>query len=251
MFVSTDGRYAVIQQGMNVEARLARRYHWLGPATGDPTLEPHAGIVSGRLEDAVLDLTSRRSEEARRALLDLAREPPRKVLAALGEAYRILRGLQPITQWTGGGEGAAKLDGKALRFYLRHYRPQPRPPRHLEPKLRLLYEASPRTVRELVELEGVGPAVIRSLALVAELVYGAEASHDDPATLDPFRYAYVVGGKDGVPFRFRPDLAERVVEFLEEAVRRARLGDREKLEALRRLRSLLAAPNHSSRPSSR
>ena len=236
VFVAEDGTWTVIQQGMNVEARLARRYHWLGPRSGEASLEPHTGVVSARREETVLDLTSRRSVEARKTILDLAREPPRKTLSLVYEAYRLLKGVKPITAWIPGAAGEERrLPERVVRFY----RPQPRPPMHIARVLERLYETQPRTVDEMVLVREVGPAVVRSLALVAELVYGVEASHDDPAVTDPFRYSFVVGGKDGVPFPFNRRLAEKVIEFLEEAVRRARLGDREKLAVLRRLRSLL------------
>ncbi len=234
--VAETGEWTVVQQGMNTEARLARRYHLQGPRSGDLTLEPHTGIATARREEAVLDLTSRTSLEARKTILDLARQSPRKTLREVYEAQRLLLGVPPITVWTG-QTARLRLEPKALLFY----RPQPKPPRHIGEALRRIYEANPRSIRELVLVEGVGPAVLRSLALVAELVYGATASHEDPADtpIDPFRYAYVVGGKDGVPFPFNPRLAREVIEFLEDAIQKARLGDREKLRALRRLRSLL------------
>ena len=235
VFASRDGVWVVIQQGMNSGARMARRYHWLGPLKPEPTLEPHEAIVSTRTERTVLDLTSRVSVRARKTIVDLARENPRKTLREIYEAYRVLRGLRPLTYWLKGGSEAAEPPRKVVEFYT----PQPHPPRHIGKVLEKLFNAQPKTVEELIEVAGVGPATIRSLALVAELVYGVEASHDDPAVTDPFKYAYVVGGKDGVPFAFNPKLAEEVARFLEEAVERARLGDRFKLRLLRSLKKLL------------
>ncbi|HIP85334.1 MAG TPA: DUF763 domain-containing protein [Pyrodictium sp.] len=238
LIMSEDGLWAIVQQGMNVEVKLARRYHWLGPRTS--TVEPHSGIASVRREQAVLDLTSKRSIGARNVILDLVRQEPRKTVKEVFEAYRLLKGIIPITSWlTGEKSDHAKRD-----VIVKVYKPQARPPRHLEPILRKLYEISPRNIEELLLVEGVGPAVLRSLALVSELIYGAEVSHKDPVTspLDPFRYAYIVGGKDGVPFKFDPKLAEQVVKFLEDVIERARIGDRERLHVLRRLRRLLAPP---------
>jgi hypothetical protein len=78
--------------------------------------------------------------------------------------------------------------------------------------------------------EGVGPKTVRALALVSEVVYGAPASYRDPA-----RYSYAHGGKDGHPFPVDRDTYDRTVEALKRAVERARLGQRETLDALRRL----------------
>lgn len=238
LIMSEDGLWAIVQQGMNLEVKLARRYHWLGPKA--TTLEPHSGIASARREQVVLDLTSKRSIGARSVILDLVRQEPRKTVREVLEAYRLLKGIIPITSWLNRGRSS----NVKREVVVRVYKPQAKPPRHLEPVLRKLYEVSPRNMEELLLVEGVGPAVLRSLALVSELIYGAEISHDDPATapLDPFRYAYIVGGKDGVPFKFDPKLAKQVVEFLEDVIGRARIGDRERLHALRRLRRLLAPP---------
>ncbi len=234
--VAENGEWSIIQQGMNTKAKLARRYHWSSPLPVEPTLEPHKAIASSRREDVVLDLTSKRSREARKTIIDIVRQDPRKSLREVYEAHRILRGLKPITHWLG------KEDkDQPVQVITRFYKPQAKPPRNIGKVLSTIHELQPRSMEELLSLEGVGPAVIRSLSLVAELIYGSEASHSDPANtpLDPFRYAYVVGGKDGIPFVYNPELARRVIEFLEDVVKEARLGEREKAKILQRLRGLL------------
>jgi hypothetical protein len=79
-------------------------------------------------------------------------------------------------------------------------------------------------------MEGVGAKTIRALALVSELVYGAKASVRDPA-----RFSFAHGGKDGHPYPVDRSTYDRSIEALRAAVERAKLGRREKLEALRRL----------------
>jgi len=244
--VASEHKWAVIQQGMNPEERMARRYHWVPPLPGDPTLEPHSAIASSRREQLIaLDMTSRLSQEARRLILDLARENPRRVAEEAARAWRMLRGDVGLDAWLrprspGDLPRGSRESLERRQLLVKLYRPQPVPPRRLEPVLRRLYDASPSSLEELLLVEGVGPAVVRSLALVAELIYGAPVSHQDPADtpLDPFRYAYIVGGKDGVPFPFRKDYAEAVIGFLEEVVAEARLGEKERRQALRRLRRL-------------
>jgi hypothetical protein len=79
-------------------------------------------------------------------------------------------------------------------------------------------------------MAGVGAKSIRALALVSELVYGAKASLRDPA-----RFSFAHGGKDGHPYPVDRETYDRTIEALRAAVERARLGQREKLDALRRL----------------
>src|SRR5205814_2976846 len=90
---------------------------------------------------------------------------------------------------------------------------------------------------------GVGPATVRSLALLAELIYDAPASHRDPAaTLPPVLnerkwadYSYAHGGKDGHPFPVDRETYDKSIAVLTDAVRKARIGNTEKTQALKRL----------------
>jgi hypothetical protein len=233
VIVSEDGYWAVIQQGMNIEAKMARRYHWIEPLPAIPTLEPHKAIAAGRKEVFVIDLTSRVSLEARKAIVDLAKESPRKILDLLRQAYLAAKGIKPLTVWLRGEDYKPNI-------LLKYYRPQLKPPRNLEDTLMKIREISPRTIEELIMVRGVGPAVVRSLALVAELIYGVPVDHKDRANspIDPFRYAFIVGGKDGVPFPFRVDYARKVLEFLESVLEQARLDEKHKQRALERVRRL-------------
>nr|WP_244403853.1 DUF763 domain-containing protein [Pyrolobus fumarii] len=237
VIVAEDGSWTIVQQGMSLEERVARRYHVSHRVVheGVETLEPHTGVVSRLRRSAVLDLTSRASLEARRVIVDVAREKPERVLRLLREAIAVARGVVPLTSFSGGKRPSQTV--------IRYYRPlKPPDPRRIEPVLRRVYELQPDTIEALVSIRGVGPATIRALALIAELVYGSEASHEDPAVTDPLRYAFAVGGKDGYPYPFDAKTAEEAAAVLEEAVAKARIGDREKLEAIRKLRRLLRPP---------
>ncbi len=48
-------------------------------------------------------------------------------------------------------------------------------------------------------------------------------------------YAYAHGGKDGTPFPVDRDTYDRNIALLTDAVRKARVGQNEKMNALRRL----------------
>jgi hypothetical protein len=107
------------------------------------------------------------------------------------------------------------------------------------------HEEHPEDFQSLLGTRGVGPATIRSLALLAEVIFDAPASHRDPAA--PVAemgerqgrrwadYSYAHGGKDGTPFPVDRATYDRNIAILTDAVRRARLGENEKFHALRRL----------------
>ena len=237
VIVSVDGEWAIVQQGMNTGSRLARRYHWLRPLPREPSLEPHSAIAASRKEDGILlDLTSRKSIEARKAIPEIAASTsPSRLAAEIRSLYRLLRGDSPLTLWL--RSGGRHPGGQSV---IRYYRPQLRPPRDLEKRLLAIYEAKPGSIEELALLAGVGPSTVASIALVAELVYGVPVSHEDPAghPIDPFRYAYIVGGKDGVPYPFRVDHARAVIAFLEDVLREARLDEKSRRRALARIKRL-------------
>jgi hypothetical protein len=79
-------------------------------------------------------------------------------------------------------------------------------------------------------MEGVGPKTIRALTLISELVWGVPPSFQDPA-----RYSFAHGGKDGIPYPVDRKTYDRTTDILARAVRKAKLGNREEMEALRRL----------------
>jgi len=97
--------------------------------------------------------------------------------------------------------------------------------------LRQVYEFQPRNYEELLSFKGVGPATVRGLALVAELVYGEKPSWDDPV-----KYSFSYGGKDGVPFPVNRRAMDESIQLLRQTVQAARIGDKEKTGSLMRLR---------------
>ena len=201
-----DGRWTVVQQGMNETNHYARRYHWLGEAVTDFVCEPHAAVCADVRGEA-LNLVARESEGARAAIPQVvAREKPEKLVAEL-----------------------------------KHVQTLDLPPRHhllaadihpdrLSKILLSTYERQPGDFESLLALEGVGPQTIRALTLLAELLHGAPVSWRDPA-----RYAFAHGGKDGYPFPVDRATYDRSIELLRTAVRRARIEPREKGQAMDRL----------------
>ncbi|QJA05542.1 DUF763 domain-containing protein [Thermosulfurimonas marina] len=210
VFIFTvEGDWTVIQQGLNEASGFARRYHWFSGGLSDLVEAPHSGIVAARKEAEVLDLTARKSRAVREGLCALLREPPEKLLREMERLPRL------------GLPSRHSLTERDLH------------PRGLEKVLLKAYEKPPRDFRELLLLKGMGPRSLRALTLTAELLYNVRASREDPA-----RYAFAHGGKDGHPFPVDRRTYEDTVAFLEETLRRARLGERERLSALKRLASL-------------
>ena len=227
-FFSPHGAWCVVQQGMNEATRYARRYHWLGETVDDFVCEPHSAIadlavrrprqVPGQL---TLNMVAQEAQANRQGSVDLAGWNPDRLL---GEIERFTQG--------------PTLFGPA---------PHPVPPTHLNLDrlrgiVRSLHESGPADYAALLGHAGVGPATVRSLSLLAELIYDAPASHRDPG-LDPIRrgdrawadYTYAHGGKDGHPFPVDRDTYDRNIAILTDAVRKARVGQTQKVEALRRL----------------
>ncbi|MBI2887057.1 MAG: DUF763 domain-containing protein [Chloroflexi bacterium] len=206
---TTDGSWAVVQQGMNEANGYARRYHWLSETVASYVCEPHAAVCSDTT-GATLNLVARESDLARRLLPQLAREERPERLVT--ELERIRR----------------------LELPRRHHLlAEDLHPRYLERTFLSAYERQPEDFEALLGTPGVGARSLRALSLIAELVY------DTPVSLrDPARFSFAHGGKDGHPFPVDRQTYDRSIQALGRAVRRARLGDREKLQALRRLARL-------------
>src|SRR3982751_1849785 len=66
--VADDGKWVVVQQGMNGDAKQARRYHWLSEGLTSFVEEPHSAI-DGPQQGMIVNLTDRRAERSRGAQL--------------------------------------------------------------------------------------------------------------------------------------------------------------------------------------
>jgi hypothetical protein len=80
--VTSDGDWAVVQQGMNETSRLARRYHWHSAAVRDFTSAPHSAIV-GQHAGTIMNLVDRDAKPAQDALLAITREDPARTIGDL------------------------------------------------------------------------------------------------------------------------------------------------------------------------
>jgi uncharacterized protein len=199
--VADDGAWVVVQQGMNGARRQARRYHWIWDRAGAFIDDPHAAI-EGRPGGDIVNLADRRAAGARRAMIDLARGP------ALA-----LSGLTRLRM-------PAHHDVRAEDVDLAR----------LGRTLAAVADRGPADFAELMLVPGVGARTLFALALVAEVVHGAPSRFADPA-----RFSLAHGGKDGHPFPVPLKVYDETIAVLKGAVARAKLGDGDRLAALRRL----------------
>jgi uncharacterized protein len=91
-------------------------------------------------------------------------------------------------------------------------------------------DRGPEDFAELMLVPGVGARTLFALALVAEVVHGAPSRFGDPA-----RFSLAHGGKDGHPFPVPLAVYDATIGVLKRAVERAKLGEGERLAAIKRL----------------
>jgi len=206
-FVFTpNGEWAVIQQGMNEETRYARRYHWLGGDVEDFVCEPHSAVCGGAAGQLTLNLVASESAPARSRTAELSHEKPEKLI---GELKKL----------------------KSLNLPKRHQiLISDINPDRLEKTLLSSYENSPGDFEGLLGVRGVGPATIRALTLLSEILYGDLASFKDPA-----RFSFAHGGKDGIPYPVDRPGYDKTISILKKAIASSKMGRSEQLDAIRRL----------------
>jgi uncharacterized protein len=222
-FIVTDeGRWAVVQQGMNGDRKQARRYHWLSQGLTSFVDEPHSAI-EGPAQGVIVNLTDRRAEASRRGQLEL--------LASMGPDA-ITRELSKVEGCNAlRAPSAEQLSLPNLILPAHHdVRTTDVSMRRLHSNLAAAADRGPRDFADLLLTPGVGARTVRALAMVAEIVHGAPYRFTDPA-----RFSFAHGGKDRHPFPVPLKVYDETIRVLKSAVRQAKLGRDEELAALRRL----------------
>ena len=96
--------------------------------------------------------------------------------------------------------------------------------------LAVAYEQNLHDFASLLLTKNLGPRTLQSMALIAEVVHGAPTRFSDPA-----RFSFAHGGKDGHPFPVPLKTYDESISVLQHALDQAKLGDRDKVDGLRRL----------------
>jgi hypothetical protein len=224
--VTRSGCWTVVQQGMNTDAKLARRYHWISDGLASFVDEPHAAIEGPRQDGLLVNLTDARAEPSRSAQLSLLAKGPDAVLEPL------LKERAPRN---------ATLTLPHLDLPAHHdVRREDVSMRRLGAALLAASERGPERYEDLLLTPGVGARTVFALAHVAEVVHGAPSRFSDPA-----RFSLAHGGKDGHPFPVPLRVYDETIRVMKDAVERAKLGNADRLSAIRaldeRARSLEAA----------
>ncbi|QAY79123.1 DUF763 domain-containing protein [Sphingosinicella sp. BN140058] len=218
--VTDDGRWVVIQQGMNDARGQARRYHWLSENVTSFVEDPHAAI-DGREQGTIVNLTDRRADASRRGQLAL--------LADLGPDG-VVRELARLDPPAPRQPTAQPLLPHLVMPDHHDLRAEDVVARRLHGNLAAAAAQGPEDFAALLMVPGVGARTVRALAMVAEVVHGAPCRFSDPA-----RFSLAHGGKDGHPFPVPIKVYDKTIGVMKSAIVKAKLGREEELAALRRL----------------
>lgn len=217
--LADDGAWVVVQQGMNDATRTARRYHWRSAGLASFVDAPHAAI-DGPPAGEIVNLTDSRAGAARAAQLDLLADLGPDRLAR--EAARLAARPAPPP--------AAPLLPHLVMPAHHDVRESDVILRRLHGTLAAAADRGPADFAELLLVPGVGRRTVEALATVAEVIHGTPCRFADPA-----RHALAHGGKDRHPYPVPTRVLDRTIGVLKDAVARARLGQDDRLAALRRL----------------
>ncbi len=217
-FVDSQENWTVVQQGLNSENNDARRYHWSSEETHSFIDEPHTGLISGLVSEQALDMTSRLSEDCRRVSVDIVKEDPTRVRRYFEDLKSY--GESTLIPW---------LDNVGECVMLPSYKVIPT--RMDWNAVRRAYETQPQDYEDLLLMDGFGPATVRGLSLISEMIFGSA-----PSWSDPVRMCFAFGGKDGVPFPVPRSDYDKAIEFMEQALNDAKIGRCERVRGLERLR---------------
>jgi uncharacterized protein len=266
--VTTDGNWCVVQQGMSDARSEARRYHWLSENLESFLDSPHSAI-EGRNRGTIVNLADARAAHSRAAGLELVHGGPDLPIAVLKKVREGRGASDRVRDYRSAGsagaagsrraaDGRTQQAGVALSLFPELDLPiaTPRelpdsPPlphlhmpahhdvrasdvvlRRLHGVLAAAADRGPKDFTELLLTPGVGARTVASLALVAEVVHGAPSRFTDPA-----RFSMAHGGKDGHPFPVPLKVYDETIRILKSAVGNAKLGNADRLHAIKRLDS--------------
>ncbi|MGK7390913.1 MAG: DUF763 domain-containing protein [Candidatus Cyclobacteriaceae bacterium M2_1C_046] len=200
--LSTSGEWAVVQQGMNTDSKLARRYHWHSKNIKSFVEEPHTSVC-GENMGLILNLTAKEAKGTKDSVLSLIREEPRHL------DKEIKKLIMPFHHDVRNKDVNMKRLGSIIA---------------------LAETADKSTFENLLLIKGLGPRTLQSLTLVSEVIYGTPSRFKDPA-----RFSFAHGGKDGYPHPVPTKVYDQSINTLENAINKAKIGFSDRKKALQQL----------------
>lgn len=237
--LSTQGDWTVVQQGMNVETKTARRYHWCSQNLKSFVEEPHSG-VTGENSGLILNLTDSKASSTRSSILSLSKENPNLVLKEVKDLIAY------------GSPDFSKQENLQLELFQDEnqiilndeQRNLVMPNRHevlaqdvdlkrLGAVLATAYYSEPKDFESLLLTKGLGPRTLQSLTLVSEVINGTPSRFTDPA-----RFSFAHGGKDGHPFPVPTKIYDESIRVLGNAIEKSKLNYNDKTDCIKRLHNV-------------
>lgn len=225
--VTDDGKWTVIQQGMNTDTKQARRYHWLSEGLKSFVESPHAAI-EGPNQGNIINLTDKRAKDSQTVQLELLQTY---------SPERILKEIEIIQNTANNISTAAKIiEAQQLALPVldlpAHHdvRVENLSLKRLHGNILAAINSAPQDFSELLLTPKVGPRTVFALAMVAEVIHGAPCRFSDPA-----RFALAHGGKDKHPFPVPTKVYDETINVLKTAIHKAKLGNSDKMAAIKRL----------------
>jgi hypothetical protein len=200
--LSDTGKWAVVQQGMSDASSTARRYHWHSEQLSSFVDDPHT-FIYGKNNGYILNMTDKEADGSRNSVMQIAAENP----------GIMIREISKLVMPNHHEVYAKDVDLKRLGAVLW-----------------LAHEKQPKDFEDLLLLQGLGPRTLQSLALVSEVIHGTSSRFKDPA-----RFSFAHGGKDGAPFPVPTKVYDETLSTLQTAIQRAKMGNNDKNEAIKRL----------------
>lgn len=244
--LSDQGDWTVVQQGMNVNEKKARRYHWSSEKLRSFVENPHTG-VTGENQGLILNLTDINASSTRSKILSLTQENPDRIIREvkkMGSSESLqLEFFDDAEKNKNPPSNQNNLSNEwqKMQILIKNDRNLVMPSHHeiraedvdlkrLGAVLATAYESENTDFESLLLTPGLGPRTLQSLTLVSEVIYGTPSRFTDPA-----RFSFAHGGKDGHPFPVTTKIYDESIRILGESIEESKMGYSEKSECLYRL----------------
>ena len=242
IFFDGQGDWTIVQQGMDTKTKMARRYHWISDNLKNFVTEPHMGIISENKRPNTLNMTSIDSKENQRICVELVKGDIQNLQSSV---YRIAeitkksvddRTNSTLDTWLYTNHNSSDINNnysklKETKVIDQDSNEHYEMPRRLDWDLfKKIYDIQPKDYEELISIQRVGPASVRALSLIGEIIFGTKASWQDPVK---FNFAH--GGKDGVPYPVARKTYDKSISYLTSAIEGAEIQREEKVQTLKRL----------------